>query len=270
MRIPVRLTALAAALATLAGCSSSGRGTGPGGSAGSATTGSRTVAASLSGGITVFAAASLTEAFTALGAQFQKAHPGTEVGFKFDASSALATDITQGQDADVFASASTTNMDSVVRSGDAAKPTNFVSNTMEIATPPGNPAGIRSVADLAKSSVQVALCDPAVPCGATAQAVFDNAKVTVKPVAREADVKSTLAIVETKEVDAGVVYVTDVRAAGGKVVGIPIPSSVNASTTYPVAALTHSKNPTLARAWVAYVLSGAGQRVLRADGFSAP
>ena len=125
---------------------------------------------SVSGKITVFAASSLTESFTTLGKQFEAAHSGTTITFKFDSSSTLATQITQGNGADVFASAATSNMDSVTSAGDADKPTNFVSNTMEIATPPGNPAKIASVKDLAKPSVKVALCDPAVPCGATAAA----------------------------------------------------------------------------------------------------
>jgi molybdate transport system substrate-binding protein len=240
----------------LAGCSSSGGG-------GTKSSGG----GGLSGGITVFAASSLTEAFTTLGKQFESAHSGTKITFKFDASSALATSITQGQKADVFASASTKNMDSVSQ---AVKPANFVSNTMEIATPPGNPAKIATVSDLAKSSLKVALCDPAVPCGATAQKVFENAKVTVKPVSSEPDVKSTLAKVEIKEVDAGVVYVTDVRSAGDKVTGVEIPSDFNASTTYPISVLKDSANLTLAQAWVDYVLSSDGQKVLQADGFSAP
>jgi molybdate transport system substrate-binding protein len=250
---------VAAMTVAVTACSSSG------GSSGDSRTGS-----SLSGSITVFAASSLTEAFTTLGDQFKKAHPGTDFTFSFDSSSTLASNITQGQNADVFASASTSNMDTVVQAGDAEKPTNFVSNTMEIATPPGNPANIKTVADLAHPGVKLAVCDPAVPCGATAQQVFDNAKVTVKPTANEPDVKSTLAVVETKEVDAGMVYVTDVKAAGSKVTGVEIASSVNATTIYPIAVLKKAGNHDLAQAWVDYVLSAAGQKVLLADGFSKP
>lgn len=256
--MPIRSAALLCGILTcsvVAGCSSSGS---------SADTSS---SAGLSGKITVFAASSLTEAFNTLAGKFESAHPGTTVNFKYDASSTLATSITQGQPADVFASASTTTMASVSQATD---PTNFVSNTMEIATPPGNPAKITSVEDLAKSSVKVALCDPAVPCGATAEQVFTNAKISVHPVSTEPDVKSTLAKVEIKEVDAGVVYVTDVRAAGDKVTGVTIDSDVNASTTYPISVLKDSANPSLAQAWVDYVLSSDGQQVLKADGFSAP
>jgi molybdate transport system substrate-binding protein len=259
----VRRTAALIAAATLLGaaaCSSSG------------SSGGRSPAAApssgLSGSIVVFAASSLKEAFGTLGDQFTKAHPGAHISFNLDASSTLAEGIQQGQKADVFASASTKNMDTVVSAGDADKPTNFAVNTMEIATPPGNPAHITGVADLAKSGVKVALCDPAVPCGATAQQVFENAKITVHPTASEQDVKSTLAVVETKEVDAGMVYVTDVHAAGSKVHGVAIPGSVNATTTYPIAVVKNTGNRALAQAWVDYVLSPTGQKVLQEDGFS--
>lgn len=248
-------------LGSLVACSSSGT---------SASTSTGSSSGSVSGSITVFAASSLKEAFTTLGDQFMKAHPGTTINFNFDASSTLAESITQGQQSDVFASASPKNMDTVVQAGDAAAPTNFVKNRMEIATPPGNPAGIKTVADLAKPGVKVALCDPAVPCGSTALEVFANAKVTVKPTANEPDVKSTLGVVETKEVDAGMVYVTDVRTAGSAVDGIPIPADINASTTYPIATLKKSGNHALAQAWVNYVLSVSGQHVLIADGFLKP
>jgi molybdate transport system substrate-binding protein len=152
----------------------------------------------------------------------------------------------------------------------AVRPTDFVTNKLEIAVPPGNPAGIKSISDLADGDVKVAVCDPAVPCGAVAEQVFKNAGIAVSPAASLADVKTTLAAVESGEVDAGVVYVTDVRAAGSKVEGIEIPSDLNASTTYPIAVLKDAKNPALARAFVDYVLSGAGRKVLTADGFGRP
>jgi molybdate transport system substrate-binding protein len=218
--------------------------------------------------ITVYAASSLTEAFDTIKGRFAKQHPGVKIDIVYGASSDLATQITQGAHADVFASASMKNMQSVVSAGQASDPADFAKNTLEIAVPPGNPARITSMADLAKPGVKVAVCAPAVPCGAVAARVFANAKLHVKPVAQLADVKSTLAAVESKEVDAGLVYVTDVRAAGGKVHGIVIPAVVEASTTYPIAVLKGA--PTLARQFVAYVLSAAGRAVLTADGFSAP
>ena len=248
----------AAAFAVLAGCSSSG---GEHNTVANPTGG-------LSGSITVDAASSLTEAFDTLKSRFESDHPGTTITISYGASSDFATQIGQGAPADVFASASTSSMGAV---GSAAiNPTNFVTNTLEIAVPPGNPAGIHSVADLAKSGVKVAVCDPEVPCGSVAQDVFNNAGITVHPAASLADVKSTLAAVESGEVDAGVVYVTDVRAAGDQVDGVPIPAGVNSTTTYPIAVLKDAKNPGLAQAWVDYVLSPAGKQVLTADGFGAP
>lgn len=249
-----RALATIVALAALVGCSSSADGSSDGGG--------------LSGSITVDAASSLTEAFDTLKAQFEHAHPDTTIKINFGASSDLATQIGQGAPVDVFASASEKNM---AQLGDEAlTPTDFVKNTLEIAVPPGNPAQIRAVADLAKSGVKVAVCDPAVPCGAVAAKVFENAHVAVHPSANLADVKSTLAAVESGEVDAGLVYVTDVRAASGKVDGVEIPAAVNASTSYPIAALKDAPNAELARAFVAYVLSTAGRRVLQADGFARP
>lgn len=224
----------------------------------------------LSGEITVLAAASLTGAFQTLGTQFQEANPGTTVTFSFGASSALVTQITQGAPADVFAAASQKTMDAVVAAGAATTSTPFAENVMEIAVPPKNPGNITRLSDLARPGVTVALCQAAVPCGATAAKVFENAKLTVRPVTEEADVKAALAKVSLGEVDAGVVYVTDVLAAGEAVKGIEIPADVNASTTYPIAPLTASRNGALARAFVDYVLSAEGRQVLTAAGFQAP
>jgi molybdate transport system substrate-binding protein len=208
--------------------------------------------------------------FTQLGKQFEAAHKGDTVKFSFGPSSGLATQITSGAPADVFASAASANMDTVVSAGDASNPQNFAQNTMEVATPPNNPAKVTSVNDLAKKSVKVALCQPQVPCGVVAAQVFKNAKLTVKPVTLQPDVKSVLTQVELGNVDAGVVYVTDVQAAGSKVKGVTIPANVNATTTYPIAALTHSKEQAIAQAFVAYVLSPPGEQVLKAAGFAAP
>jgi len=224
----------------------------------------------VTGTITVLAAASLQEAFTTLGKQFEAAHPGTTVRLSFGASSALALQITEGAPADVFASASAANMKQVTDAQDATQAVPFASNVMEIAVPPDNPAAISNVDDLARAGIKIALCQPQVPCGSTARQVFAKAGITVAPVTLEADVKSTLAKVQTGEVDAGVVYVTDVRAAGTKVKGIEIPSRINASTSYPIATLSHASNAGGAQAFVDYVLSADGQAVLTADGFAKP
>ena len=271
----IALTVIAASLAgiTVAGCSSSSSGTGASSSASSsspAASASASSSAALSGSITVFAASSLKEAFTTIGNQFEAAHPGVKVTFSFGASSTLATQITNGAPADVFASASPKNMQQVVTAGDASNPVNFAKNVMEVAVPPSNPAHVSSVNDLAKASVKTALCQPQVPCGATAAEVFKNANITVKPVTLQPDVKSVLTQVELGNVDAGVVYVTDVHSAGSKVKGVTIPDSVNASTEYPIAAITKSANLATAQAFVAYVTSPAGESVLSAAQFAAP
>ena len=255
----------AAVVALVGGCSSSG-GSAVGGSSAGATSASE--GGGLSGSINVDAASSLTEAFDALKQKFEAEHGATTINITYGASSDLATQIDQGAQVDVFAAASTSAMDGL---GDqAVDPTNFVTNILEIAVPPGNPAAVESVADLARSGVKVALCDPAVPCGAVAQEVFGNAGITVHPAANLADVKSVLAAVESGEVDAGLVYVTDVRAAGDEVEGVPIPADVNASTTYPIAVLKDAGNPDLAQAWVDFVLSPAGTGVLTDAGFGRP
>ncbi len=259
-RRTLAVTTLAAAV-TLTACSSSTP---------AASTTAPGSPAPVSGTVTVLAAASLQDSFTTLGKQFQAAHPGTQVKLSFGASSALAQQINQGAPADVFASAAPTNMKQVTDAGGASAPKNFVKNVMEIAVPPSNPAKVGGLADLARPGVKVALCQPQVPCGAVAAQVFKNAQVTVTPVTLEQDVKSTLTKVQLNEADAGVVYTTDVRAAGAKVTGIPIPADVNASTEYPIAALSKAPNSAGAQAFVDYVLSPAGQTVLTAAGFEKP
>jgi len=263
-RTALTLTVAATAGLLLAGCGSTST---PAASTPSATTSSTPA---LSGTVNVFAAASLKEAFTKLGLRFEAAHPGTKVVFNFGPSSGLATQINAGAPADVFASASTKNMDQVVKAGGGASATSFASNVMEIAVPPKNPANVTQLTDLAKSTVKVALCQAVVPCGSTAEKVFTNAKLTVTPVTQEVDVKSVLAKVSLGEVDAGAVYVTDVLAAGDKVKGIEIPTDVNASTKYPIATLTKAPNKSTAQAFTDYVLSADGASVLTAAGFAKP
>jgi molybdate transport system substrate-binding protein len=270
-RFAVVIAALSAI--AVAGCSSSSSSSSASSPASSASSSSSPAASSsavATGTITVFAAASLMGTFTQLGKQFEAAHPGDTVKFSFGGSSTLATQITGGAPADVFASAAPANMDTVVKAGDASNPADFAKNTAEIAVPPSNPATVTSVSDLAKSSVKVALCQPKVPCGVVAAKVFKNAGITVKPVTLEPDVKSVLTQVELGNVDAGMVYVTDVKAAGAKVKGVTISASDNASTLYPIATVSSSTHQAEAQAFVAYVLSPAGQLVLTAAGFEKP
>ena len=253
-----RAPVLAVAVLTLAGCTS-----------GSVV--DRGVPADgLGGSITVLAAASLTGSFTRIGKDFEAAHPGTRVTLSFGPSSGLARSITGGAPADVYASASQQTMDAVTSAGLAVEGGAFARNDMEIAVPPANPGGIAALADLARPRVKVALCQAQVPCGTGAAPVLAKAGLTVRPVTEEVDVKAVLTKVRLGEVDAGVVYRTDVLAAGATVRGIEIPADVNASTTYPIATLTKAANPTLAAAFVDYVLSADGRRVLADAGFTGP
>jgi molybdate transport system substrate-binding protein len=225
----------------------------------------------INGKLTVLAASSLTETFTALGKVFETEHPGTRVAFSFAASSELVTQVEQGAPADVFASASPATMAQVSDHGDSkGTPQIFVRNTLEIAVPAGNPAKITGLADFAKKSLTIALCAPEVPCGAAADKVFAAAKIKPAPDTLEPDVKSTLSKVTLGEVDAALVYRTDVLAAGDKVQGIEFPESAQAINDYPIAVLTHAPNPAAAQAFVDLVRSAGGTKVLTEAGFEAP
>jgi len=226
----------------------------------------------LSGTITVSAAASLTEAFTKMGADFQKANPGTTVSFNFGPSSGLVTQIQGGAPADVFASADGANMIKLVNGGQVtAEPTVFAMNELVIVTKPGNPLKIRSLADLAKVNV-LSLCADTVPCGKYAQQALTTAGVTIpaEKITKGADVKSTLAAVTTGDADAAIVYATDAKAAGTTVQAVKIPAWLNVYAIYPIAPIAASQNATLADAWVKYTVSPAGQKTLQSYGFLAP
>ncbi|WP_422756241.1 molybdate ABC transporter substrate-binding protein [Micromonospora sp. WMMD708] len=223
------------------------------------------------GTLTVFAAASLTESFTTLGRRFEADHPGTTVTFNFAGSSALATQITQGAPADVFASAAPRNMATVTDAGHAADaPAVFARNQLVIAVPQGNPQRLTGLADLARPGLKVALCAAQVPCGAAATTALDAAGVRVTPVTLEQDVRGALAKVKLGEVDAALVYRTDARAADREVDGIEFPESARAGNDYPIVVLTDAPNPTAARAFVALVRSAPGRAVLADAGFQPP
>lgn len=225
----------------------------------------------VSGTVTVFAAASLTEVFTELGEQFEAANPGVDVVFSFAGSSALAEQIGQGAPADVFASAAPKNMQQVRDSGEvAADPVVFVRNRLEIAVPHGNPAGITGLADFAETDPKIALCAEQVPCGAAAAKVFQAAGITPAPDTREQDVKAVLTKVTLGEVDAALVYRTDVLAAGDKVDGIDFPESATAVNDYPIAPLSGAPNPATAAAFVEFVTSEQAESVFTAAGFDIP
>lgn len=223
----------------------------------------------LSGSITVSAASSLTEAFTEMGANFEKLNKGTKVAFNFAASSTLAQQIQGGAPADVFASADGANMQKLVSGKQVtAEPIDFASNLLTIVVKPGNPKGVKSVADLTDVGI-VSLCASTVPCGKYAAQMFSRDGVTVPSdkTTLGQDVKATLSAVQTGDADAGVVYVTDAKAAGKTVARVKIPASLNVLSVYPIAPVASSENASLAKAWVKYVTSADGQKTLRSFGF---
>jgi molybdate transport system substrate-binding protein len=225
-------------------------------------------ATSLGGTASVFAAASLTDSFKALGASFQAAHSGTTVQFNFAGTPTLVTQVEQGAPADVFASADTTSMDRLKTDGfTEGTPQAFAHNKLEIVVAAGNPKGITGLADLAKPGVIYITEGATVPAGKYALQILASAGVKVAPRSLETDVKSVVSKIELGEADAGIVYTTDVKAAGSKVTGVPILDVVNVIATYPIVAVKGTKNSDLADAFIAYVLSPAGQATLQSFGF---
>lgn len=238
----------------LTGCGG-GPSTGPG-----ETSGSRT--------LTVYAAASLTEAFTALGERFEADNPGVTVTFNYAGSSDLAQQIVNGAPADVFAAASDATMKMVTDRGlAAAAPAVFASNVLQIATPPGNPNHITSFADLAKPGLAVVVAAAQVPCGAATRKVERATGVRLHPVSEESDVKSILSKVLTGDADAGLVYVTDVAAAKGKVHGVSFPEANGARTHYPITVVKNAPQAELAQRFLHLVTGERGRKALDAAGF---
>jgi molybdate transport system substrate-binding protein len=225
-------------------------------------------ATALTGTTSVFAASSLTDSFKALGASFQAAHPGATVQFNFAGSPTLVTQIEQGAPADIFASADTTNMDKLKADGFTGGASQvFAHNKLEIIVAAGNPKGISGLADLAKPGVIYITAGPTVPAGKYALQILSAAGVKVTPKSLETDVKSVVSKIELGEADAGIVYTTDVKAAGSKVQGVAIPDAVNVVATYPIVTVKGTKNSNLANAFISYVLSADGQATLQTFGF---
>ncbi|BCB90686.1 molybdate-binding protein [Phytohabitans suffuscus] len=265
MRMGARVAALlVAAVVGLAGCGDGDDGSAAAPSAGAGGSG-------VTGDVTVFAAASLTESFTRIGEDFEAANPGVEVTFNFAGSSQLATQINQGAPADIFAAASPATMKTVTDAGNGdGTPVVFVKNQLVIAVPKGNPNGVTGLADLTKPGVKVALCAEQVPCGAAASKALDAAGVALTPVTLEQDVKAALSKVKLGEVDAALVYRTDAKAATADVDGIEFPESAGAINDYPLVVLKDAPNKTAAQAFVTYIQSDVGRAVLTAAGFQAP
>jgi molybdate transport system substrate-binding protein len=228
-------------------------------------------AGALHGEIDVFAAASLTEAFGDLGERFEAAHPGTKVNLNFGASSALAEQVVQGAPADVFASADEANMDKVDAAGlTSGSPQVFAENALTILVATGNPKDVKQLDDLASPDLAVVLCAAEVPCGRYAEQILGQAEVAVTPRSLEENVKGVVTKVTTGEADAGIVYVTDAKAAGDEADRVAIPEDQNAVATYPISTLTSAPNPAVAKAFVGLVTGGEGRAVLSSYGFTLP
>lgn len=220
--------------------------------------------------VTVFAAASLTAAFTELGDAFMADHPEAEVRFNFAGSSELVAQIRDGAPADAFASADESNMEKLTEAEvGAADSVVFATNAAEIIVEAGNPTGIRSVADLVDDDLVVVQCALEVPCGAYAAEVFASAGVNVTPKSFEANVNAVVTKVTLGEADAGIVYRTDVSAAGDRAEGVVVPDEINVVAEYPIAVTAGASNPVGAARFVEFVLSEVGQDILASYGFGA-
>ena len=229
---------------------------------------SKSSSGKVTGAVVVFAAASLKGAFDSIGTQFEKTHPGVTVRFNYAGSSSLATQLGHAAPADVFASADSRNMKKVTDGGLATGSSKvFAHNKLEIMVAAGNPKGVKKVADLASKNVKVAVCAPAVPCGAYTRQVFAKARVTVRPATEETSVSAVVTKVSLGEADAGIVYTTDIKAAGKNVAGVPIPADQNVTAEYPIVALKDAPNHSGATAFMDFVLSKKGQEVLSSYGF---
>jgi molybdate transport system substrate-binding protein len=224
----------------------------------------------LSGDLTVYAAASLKTAFDELASAFEAQHPHVRVlPVVYDGSSTLATQLVEGAPADVYASADEANMATVTDAGLAGDPKLFATNTLVIVTPDGNPAGVAGLADLADEAVSVVVCAPEVPCGAASRTLLSNAGVTVKPASSEQNVTAVLSKVAAGEADAGLVYATDVR--GRSDVEAIVPEGADRVVNrYPIVAMKDAANPAVAAAFTAFVVGPRGQAALRELGFGAP
>jgi molybdate transport system substrate-binding protein len=221
--------------------------------------------------IAVFAAASLKPTFTRLAGQFNTDNRGAVVDFDFAGSSELATQLTHGASADVFASADSAEMDIVVKAGlTAGNPVNFASNTLVIVTPPGNPKQLKSFGDLVKPELKVVTCQQPVPCGAATRRIEDDTRVCLSRASEEPAVSNVLAKVVHGEADAGLVYVTDALNAGDKVTTVTFPESADAVNVYPIAVLKHAPHPALAQKFVDLVTGETGQQALAQAGFAKP
>ena len=226
---------------------------------------------SVEGELLVSAAASLTDAFAEVESAFEEENPDVDVVLNLGSSSALRGQILEGAPADVFASANTSNMDQVAEAGELSGEAEiFVTNSLQIAVPTGNSAGVTGLEDFAREELLIGLCAEDVPCGDFGRQALENAGVTPSIDTNEPDVRALLTKIEAGELDAGITYVTDVLATPGTVEGLEIPEEVNVVAAYPIATLAGAPNPDAATAWVEFVLSDEGQAILTSHGFTSP
>lgn len=224
----------------------------------------------LAGSITVFAAASLTEAFTDDKTQLTRASPGFNITYSFAGSQQLVAQVEAGAPADVVATADEASMQKLLAANLVEVPKDFAANLLEIVVAKGNPRRVKKLADLSRADLKVVLADPSVPAGRYGRRALDRLGVKVTPVSLELDVKSELQKVEAGEADAGIVYVTDVKSAGARATGVEIPIDQNIVATYPVSVVKATGNHALAQAFVDQLISGTGQDALEARGFLSP
>lgn len=221
--------------------------------------------------VLVSAAASLTDAFTELEAAFELANPDVDVILNFGASSGLREQILGGAPVDVFASANMANMDQLVAASQVSgDPEVFTSNRLQIAVPPGNPAGITGLSDFADGDLLIGLCVETAPCGEFARQALSKAGVKPEIDTNETDVRSLLTKIEAGELDAGITYVTDVFSSSGRAEGVDIPEDQNVLAEYPIAVLADAPNVRGAKVFSAFVLSSEGQAILVQHGFVSP
>ena len=226
---------------------------------------------SVEGEMLVSAAASLTDAFAEVESAFEEENPDVDVVLNLGSSSALREQILEGAPADVFASANTYNMDQVSEAGELSGEAQiFVTNSLQIAVPTGNPAGVTGLEDFAREELLIGLCAEDIPCGEFGRRALENAAVTPSIDTNEPDVRALLTKIEAGELDAGITYVTDVLATPGTVEGLGIPAEVNVVAGYPIATLAGAPNADAAAAWVEFVLSDEGQAILTSHGFTSP
>lgn len=219
--------------------------------------------------LTIFAANSLKDVFPRIGAEFVKIRPGVTFRWSFLGSSDLATQINEGADVDVFASADEKQMSVVTETRRATRSRVFATNTLTVITPPNNPAGIGSLSDLNRPDIKEAICQETVPCGAATRKLAESTGLTLTPASEESKVGDVLTKVAAGEADAGLVYVTDAMAAADTVHSVPTPEAAAIVNRYPIAVTDASHDPELAQAFADFVLSETGQSLLREAGFGA-